>query len=74
MSWNAKVNIRHYNNKQHHSPTRGGESMACVGGSGQEWVGLREWDVCRDQVENNFRKLEKQKRIPVHIRYVRPIS
>ena len=48
--------------------------MACVGGSGQEWVGLREWDVCRDQVENNFRKLEKQKHIPVYIRYVRPVS
>ena len=34
------VNVRHYNNKQHRTHTRGG---ACVG-SGQEWVGLREWD------------------------------
>ena len=45
------VNVRHYNNKQHHSPTRGGESMACVGDSGLEWVGLREWMVCAVQAE-----------------------
>ena len=25
------VNVRHYNNKQHHTPTRGGETMVCVG-------------------------------------------
>ena len=48
--------------------------MACVGGSGQEWVGLQEWMVCAVQVENNISKLEKQKHIRVHIRYVGPIS
>ena len=30
LSWNVTINVRHYNNKQHHSPTRGGETMACV--------------------------------------------
>ena len=54
VSWNAAANIRHYNNKQHHSPTRGGETMACVGGSGLEWVELREWMVCAVHVENNI--------------------
>ena len=46
------VNIRHYNNKQHHSPTRGVETMACVGGSGGGAVGMD--GVCMVQDENNF--------------------
>ena len=47
------VNIRHYNNKQHHSPTGGVESMACcVGGSGGGAVGMD--GVCIVQDENNF--------------------
>ena len=31
--------------------TRGVQTMACVGGSRQEWVGLQEWMMCGDQVE-----------------------
>ena len=49
--------------------------MACVSGSGRVWVGLREWMVCAwFKKKIPFEKLEKQKHIRVHIRYVGLIS